>query len=109
MDAAAPRPVRKDPRKTKSSSDLGRSPPGDQAVCCMFHALGADVSGFPAGYWSDQTSSWISGGGLASIPRIDFAQQRHAAPSEETRPRRSLENSRIERYHSSPTAGERGV
>ena len=100
MDTAPPRPVRKDPRKTKSNADLRTSPPGDQAICSMFHALGADVSSFPAGYWSDQTRSWISGGGLALIPRIDFAQKRHAAPSEDTRPRRSFENNQIKRYAS---------
>jgi hypothetical protein len=61
------------------------------AVCAMFHALGADVGSFPNGYWSAACRRWIEGGGLAEIPRIDFTQHLHAAPSEETRPRKSLE------------------
>ena len=89
MDTAAPR--REYPRKTKSNADLRQRPPPDLAVCSMFHALGADVGSFPAGYWSDQTRGWIDAGCLADIPRIDFAQKRHAAPSEDTRRRTSLE------------------
>ena len=91
-DTAAARPTpRRPPRKTKSDANVRHPPPPDMAVCAMFHALGADVGSFPNGYWSAACRRWIEGGGLAEIPRIDFTQQRHAAPSEETRPRKSLE------------------
>lgn len=87
--------------KMRHSHSFGDAPslaPPDQAVSAMFHALGADVSSFPSGYWSEQTHGWIAAGGLTDVSRIDFTDRKHASPSEENITRRkSIDASRFKK------------